>query len=76
MFQLEEAILDADELEALRLADYEGLYHEEAALNMGVSRTTFGRILNNARRKTADAIIHGKALRIEAMNMKKEEEVE
>jgi uncharacterized protein len=73
MFRLEEAILGADELEAIRFADYEGLYHEEAAAKMGVSRTTFGRILNNARHKLADAIIHGKALRLESLNVKKEE---
>lgn len=53
-----------DELEAIRLADYEGLYHEEAAAKMDVSRATFGRVLNTARRKVADAIINGKALKI------------
>jgi len=65
IFRLEETGLDMDELEALRLADFEGLYHEEAAAKMNVSRATFGRILNSARHKVADAIINGKALRID-----------
>jgi predicted DNA-binding protein (UPF0251 family) len=54
-----------DELEALRWADLEGLYQEEAARRMGVSRATFGRILDAAHRKVAAALIEGKALRIE-----------
>lgn len=54
-----------DELEALRLADYEGLYHEQGAERMSVSRPTFGRILEAARRKTAEALVYGKSLRIE-----------
>ena len=65
IFQLEEVSLSLDELEAIRLADYEGLYHEEAAEKMTVSRATFGRILNEARHKVAEAIVDGKALRIE-----------
>jgi predicted DNA-binding protein (UPF0251 family) len=55
-----------DELEALRLADYEGLYHEEAALCMKISRATFGRILDTARRKLVGAILNGNALKIES----------
>jgi predicted DNA-binding protein (UPF0251 family) len=74
LFQLEETGLDMDELEAVRLADYEGLYHEDAAVKMGISRATFGRILNNARRKIADAIVNGKALKIEKSILEKEEE--
>jgi len=62
---VEEVVLGIDELEAMRLADYEGLYQEEAAARMNVSRATFGRVVNEARRKVADAIIHGKALMIE-----------
>lgn len=54
--------LGLDELEALRLADLEGLYQEAAARRMGVSRQTFGRIVESARRKTADAIVNGRAL--------------
>ncbi len=64
MTELEEVCLEMDELEALRLADSEGLYHEEAAGKMSVSRATFGRILDSARHKVANAIIRGYALRI------------
>jgi predicted DNA-binding protein (UPF0251 family) len=74
LFQLEETSIDMDELEAVRLADYEGLYHEDAAVRMNISRATFGRILNHARRKVADAIVNGKALKIEKSILEKEEE--
>jgi len=63
--QLEEVCLSLDEFEAINLADYQGLYHEEAAKKMGVSRPTFGRILGAARKKIADAVVQGKALQIE-----------
>jgi len=62
-----------DELEAIRLADYEGMYHEDAAERMNISRSTFGRILKYARRKVADAIVNGKALKIEQSSVKEEE---
>ena len=65
LVQLEEVCLSLDELEAVRLADYEGLYHEQAAERMTISRPTFGRILGGARRKLAEALLEGKALRIE-----------
>lgn len=53
-----------EEVEALRLADLEGQYQEEAARSMGVSRSTFSRILVSGRRKVADALLSGKAIRI------------
>jgi predicted DNA-binding protein (UPF0251 family) len=62
---LEEVVMTLDEFEALRLADLEGLYQEQAAAKMSVSRPTFSRIIDSARRKVADALVHGKALRIE-----------
>ncbi len=65
MSELEEVVLTVDELEALRLADLEGHYQDEAAAKMGVSRQTFGRIVSAARRKAAEALVEGKALRIE-----------
>jgi predicted DNA-binding protein (UPF0251 family) len=49
----------------MRLADYERLYHEDAAIRMKISRQTFGRILNEARRKVAECLLKGKALKIE-----------
>ena len=54
--------LRLDEIEALRLADLEGLYHEQAAERMGVSRPTFGRLVESARRKVADALLHSELL--------------
>lgn len=60
--ELEVLSLQLDELEALRLADREGLYQEEAADRMGISRVTFGRILQKARAKVAEALLDGKAL--------------
>lgn len=68
LFLLTKVVLGLDELEAMRLADYEGLYQEEAAARMNVSRATFGRVVNEARRKVAEAIIHGKALMIASRN--------
>lgn len=65
LIHLEEVNLSLDELEAIRLADYEGLYHEQAAEKMNISRPTFGRILNEARRKLAEVLVDGKALKIE-----------
>lgn len=62
---LETVALTLDELEALKLADLEGHYQEEAAALMGVSRPTFGRIIAVAHRKVAEALVLGKALRIE-----------
>ena len=63
--ELDEAVMTLDEFEAMRLADLDGLYQEQAAEQMSVSRTTFSRIVVSARRKMADALVHGKALRIE-----------
>ena len=54
--------LGVDELEALRLSDFEGLYQEECARRMGISRTTLSRTLAKAHCKVADALLHGKRL--------------
>jgi predicted DNA-binding protein (UPF0251 family) len=62
---LDEVILTLDEFEAIKLADFEGLYQEQAAVKMDISRQTFGRIIDSAHRKIADVLIHGKALKIE-----------
>lgn len=62
---LEEVVLTFDELEAVRLADAEGMYHEQVAEQMKVSRQTVGRILGAARKKIADALVNGKAIRME-----------
>jgi predicted DNA-binding protein (UPF0251 family) len=62
---LEEVILNVDEFEAIRLADLEGLYQDRAAEKMKVSRQTFGRIIESGRKKVAEALVKGKALKIE-----------
>jgi len=74
---LEQVTLTLDEVEALRLADLNGLYQEQAAREMEISRPTFSRIIEAARRKVADALIYGKALRLEGgvVRMKEETEV-
>jgi uncharacterized protein len=64
MYLLEEVSLELDEWEALRLADFEALYQTDAAKRMGISRQTFANIVTRARHKVADALIHGKALKI------------
>lgn len=61
--------LRLDELEAMRLANLEGLYQEQGAERMNTSRATFGRILDEARRKVTRALIHGKALKITGGNV-------
>lgn len=70
--ELEEITLAADEMEALRLADAEGLHHAEAAAKMGVSRQTFDRIVKRARGKVAGALSLGRALRVERPAPQKE----
>jgi len=62
---LQEVTLQVDELEAICLTDFRGLYQAKAAAAMGVSRQTLGRIVESARRKVAEALTQGKALRIE-----------
>ena len=62
---LDYEVLTKDEIEAIRLADFEGLYQEDAAKEMEISRPTFSRILNSARKKIANALILGKAIEIQ-----------
>jgi len=62
--ELEEVILNIDELEAVRLADFEGMYQEDAAKRMNISRQTFGNTINCAHKKIADALLNAKALKI------------
>ena len=64
MRALDEVNLTVDEFEAIRLADLEGLYQEQAAEKMGVSRQTFGNIITSAHRKIADSLVNGKAVKI------------
>ena len=68
MVNLQEVHLLVEEAEAIRLKDLEGLEQEECAQKMSISRTTFSRILDSARQKMADALLNGKAVRIEGGN--------
>lgn len=61
---LEEVDLSMDELEALRLCDLEDLEQKEAAKKMKISQSTLQRILITARKKVAEALINGKAIKI------------
>ncbi len=70
---LEEVLLSLDEYEAIRLADLDGLYQEQAAVMMNISRQTFGRIIESAHRKVADVLVNGKALKIEGGDVSTEE---
>jgi predicted DNA-binding protein (UPF0251 family) len=61
---LEEVELGVDELEALRLCDLKGLDQIKAAKKMKISQSTLWRILTSARKKIAQALIEGKAIKI------------
>jgi predicted DNA-binding protein (UPF0251 family) len=66
---LEEVQLTLDEYEAFRLADHLGLSHAEAAEEMEISRPTFTRLIEKARKSIADFIIEGRLLTIEGGNV-------
>ncbi|MBU4376765.1 MAG: DUF134 domain-containing protein [Candidatus Omnitrophica bacterium] len=53
-----------EEWEAINLADHKGLRQGKAAMHMGISRQSFGRILSRAHRIIGDALINGKIIRI------------
>lgn len=69
MTDLEEIIISLDEYEAIRLKDYENLDQESAAVKMGISQPTFYRLISSAHKKIADALINGKAMKIEGGNI-------
>jgi predicted DNA-binding protein (UPF0251 family) len=62
---LEESILSIDEFEAIHLKDLDGKEQEECAKMMGISQPTFHRLILSARKKIADAIVNGKAIKIQ-----------
>ena len=62
--KIEETILNVEEFEAIRLKDLEGLSEIEAAKKMNISQPTFNRLVSSARKKIADAIVSGKAIKI------------
>ena len=61
---LDEVDLSIDELEALRLCDLKDFEQKEAAKKMKISQSTLQRILTSARKKVAEALIEGKAIKI------------
>lgn len=67
---LKEVCLSVEEAEAIRLKDMEGLQQEQCAEKMSISRSTFQRVLGSARQKIAEALLNGKAIRIEGGNFK------
>ncbi|MBU2053034.1 MAG: DUF134 domain-containing protein [Nanoarchaeota archaeon] len=65
MIDLEESVLDINEFEAIRLVDFEGIEQEQAGKSMEISQPTLSRLLKSARRKISEAIVKGKAIKIE-----------
>jgi len=65
MSALSETILTVDEYEAVRLIDLEGIEQSEAGRKMKISQPTLSRLLRSARKKLSDAIINGKAIKIQ-----------
>lgn len=68
MTNLDVEILSVEELEALKLKDKENFDQVSAAKKMGISRSTYQRLLKSARSKVVNSIIEGKALKIEGGN--------
>lgn len=66
---LDQLSLGLDEFEAIRLADYQGMEHTEAAIEMEISRSTFTRLIESARKKMARFLVEGKHLHIEGGNI-------
>ncbi len=66
---LKQVLLSLDEFEAMRLADFIGMSHEEAADEMGISRSTFSRLIEKSRKKIAEFIFQGRLLTIDGGNI-------
>jgi len=64
----EDIVIAPEEVEALRLIEIKKLSQEDAADSMNVSQPTFSRILKSARKKAAEAIVLGKAIKIAGGN--------
>ena len=65
LMELEEVALSADELETIRLCDFENINQIKAAKKMKISQSTLSRILISAHKKIAEALVEGKAIKIE-----------
>lgn len=65
MRHLQEEIITLEEFEAIRLKDLEGFEQSECAKKMEISQPTFHRLILGTRKKIADALINGKAIKVE-----------
>ena len=65
----DEVELTVDQYEAIKLTDFQGFGQSEGAVAMGISRPSFGRILREARKLTADALVNGKIIKIRIGNV-------
>ena len=70
MRDLKEVILNFDELEAVRMVDIAGVGQSEAGKKMRISQSTLSRLLSSARKKLADAVVNGRAIKIEGGDFK------
>lgn len=68
--ELDEEVLSHEEIEAIRLIDHDEIEQSKACKQMEISQPTLSRLLKSARKKISQAIIHGKAIRIEGGNFK------
>ena len=72
LMMLEEEVLEADEFEALKLHGVDDLNQVDAAKKMGISQSTFARILDRAYKKVVQAIVLGKAIKIKENDVSSE----
>lgn len=70
IINLKETVLSFDELEAIRLIDSEKMQQNKAGKKMKISQSTLSRLLKTGRKKLADAIINGQAIKIKGGNFK------
>lgn len=73
--KLNEVVLTLEEIETLNLKDRQGLDQKDGAKEMGISRSTFQRLLKSARKKVITAIIEGKALKFEGGNFIQDKDI-
>lgn len=73
--EMDKIHLGMDELEAMRLCDYEGLSQEDAGRRMNVSRGTVQRLVARGRKSVIDAMINARAL-VVTIEVAAEEEAE
>jgi uncharacterized protein len=66
--KLDEMVLSLVEIEAIRLKDLLGIEQKECAERMNISQPTFHRLLIESRRKISDALVNGKAIKLDDDN--------